>query len=445
MRTRFSSSILALACKTSLVVQAQVPLTPLWEHVDPYGAGSWYPVSDIRSTRVTFDSTSGRIYRSIMGTAWGGFYHVQVFDTVGNDLTPTPSVTLHGIDGDNDGLMTQVIRLTAVNDTLAAIVRYGLISGGTSGGLFNWLKVLGTDGSPYFLLGSGPIAMSDFHRDGQSTLVLTNDELYRYGPTNWPDGSIVVPQALGMAVLGNDVVLGPPPSLTHIDRSNLTALAPITVPSSGAATSSICIANGSSSFNYAALNSNGIMDVGLADVNLGPIWNTTITIPAPAFPTAYHVDEQGDFWIAVVQNGTGLLYRFRFLGGSYGVNSYSRRIDGIANDSSWLFLTGRVAGSSSNTYLAAFDTDLITDVASPEANPFCFYPNPANSQLRVDGLAPGTTRLIVTDATGRNVLELNGPFAGSIDITVAELPNGTYLLRSASGAGVVARPFTVLH
>lgn len=380
-----------------------------------------------------------------MGTEWGGVYHVQVFDTDGNDLTPTPSLTLHGIDGEYDGRMNQVIRLTAVNDTIAAIVRHGFIYDETSPSLFNWLKVLGTDGNPYLLLGNGPIAMNDFHRDVQGTLVLTNDELRKYGPANWPDGSIAAPQALGMAVLGNDVVVGAPPSIAHIDRSNLTAFAPIAVPSSGAAGSGICITNGGSTFNYAALNSNGIMDVGLADVNFGSIWSTTIAIPGPAFPTAYHVDAQGDFWIAVAQSGTGLLYRFHFMSGSYGVNSYSRRIDGIASSSSELFLTGRVAGTSSDTYLAAFETDLITGVASTEASTLRFYPNPASSELSVDGLAPGTTRLTVTDATGRDVLELNGPFTSSMNISVTEVPNGTYLLRSGCGALVNARLFTVMH
>lgn len=432
-----------------LSVQAQEPLTPLWQHVDAYGAGDWYPVSDVRSTIVTYDNSTGKIYRTIMGTEWGGIYHVQVFDTDGNDLTPIPSLTLHGVDGDIDGQMTKLIRLTVVNDTIAAIVRYASLYDETIG-FFNWLKVMGTDGTPYFLVGSGPTAMTDFQRDAQGTLVLTDDEIRRFGPTGWPDGSVAAPQAEGMAVLGNDLVVGAPPSIARIDRSTMTALSPIAVPSSGTATSGICMANGGTTFNYAALNSNGIMDVGFADMDSGPIWSTTITLPAQALPTAYHVDEHGDFWIAVALNATsvatlGLLYRFHGFDGTYGVNSYGRRIDGIASTTSTLFLTGRVAGSSSDTFLAGFTTDFITPVESTDASRLRLRPNPTTSELQLDGLAPGTTHLTIVDATGRTMRELNGPFTSSISVPIADLPNGAYMLRGSSRAVEVTLPFVVLH
>lgn len=444
MRIGHSTYILALACLTCLTTRAQEPLTPLWEHVDPFGAGGTYILNDVLSTRIAYDHGTDRIYRSVFRY---GPYRIQVFDRDGVDMTPSPPVEIQGIPP-GDYQITHLVQLAANNDTLAAIV-HGDVSFSESNDI-HWLKVLGTDGAPYFLLGNGSTPLNAYHQDAMGTLLHTDDELREYGPTNWPNGSIAVPPSLGMAVLGNDVVLGAPPSITHIDRNDLTTLAPVVVPSSGTPTAAICIANGSATFNYAAVNSNGIMDVGLADINAGPIWNTTITLPAQALPTAYHVDEQGDLWIAVAMDATGvatlgLLYRFRYQEGSNVVNSYSRRIDGIASNGSRLFLTGRVAGSTSNTYLAAFDTDLITNVAGTGSSAWRIHPNPSSTELRVDGLPPGITRLTITDATGRSVLSLGGPFTDPMRIPVGDLPNGTYVLGWTTGSSVFARAFSVLH
>ena len=439
--------ILPLLYTTGVVVKAQAPLTPLWMHIDLYGAGSILCYSDIVSTRLSYDQGNDLIYRSIIQWSMGGAYKIQVFDSEGSDITPATPVVLNGIAG-GDFELTQIVQLSVNNDTLSAIVRGEVYFSETDD--LNWLKMLGTDGSPIYLLGSGSIPLNAFHRDAMGTLILTDGELRRYGPTGWPDGSISVTPAEGMAVLGNEAVLGAPPSISSIDRSAMTPLPPIVVPSTGTATTSICLANGSSTFNYAALNSNGTMDVGLADINSGPIWSTTISIPSQAQATAYHVDEQGDLWIAVAHNATGVatlgvLYRFHSSDGSFGVNSFSRRIDGIASNGSRLFLTGRMTGSTSDTYVAAFDIDLITDVPSAESCALRFYPNPASTELRVDGLPPGTSRLTVTDVTGRIVKEVQGPCPGSMSIPVTDLPNGTFVLRSSGAGTTTMRSFSVLR
>ena len=447
MRTGYSPFILALVCTTRLAVHAQEPLTPLWMHVDPYGAGSLLASYDVLATRISYDLGTDRIYRSIIVFNWEGPYKIQVFDPEGNDITPSPAIELHGIlPGDYQ--VTQIEKLSATNDTLSAIVHGEFYFNETDD--LNWLKVLGTDGSPYLLLGCGSTPLNDYYQDATSTLLLTGDDLRRYGPTNWPDGSIATPPSEGMAVLGNDVVLGAPPSISRIDRSNMTALSPIAVPSSGTAATGICISNGSSTFNYAALNSNGTMDVGLADVNSGVIWSNIISIPAQAQPTAYHVDEQGDLWIAIALNATdvatlGLLYRFHFSGGSYGVNTFSRRIDDITSNGSRLFLTGRVEGSMTDTYLAAFDIDLITGTSNVSADDFNIYPDPAIDVIRIDGLEPKATRVEISDATGRFVREVKGPFLGSLNIPVSDLTNGAYLLRCSGDDFVTTRHFSVLR
>lgn len=441
MRTRYSYHILTWACLTGLAVQAQEPLIPLWSHVDPFGAGSSFISPDVLSTRISYDHGTDRIYRSIIGT-WDG-YKIQVFDPEGTDLTPSPPVELHGIPP-GDYQVNQIVQLSATNDTLSAIV-HGEVSGTDD---LNWLKVLGTDGSPYYLLGTGPTALNDFHRDAIGTLVLTDDELRRYGPSGWPEANIAVSNAESMAVLGDVVVLGVPPLISRIDRNAMTALAPIAVPGLGSASSGVCLANGSSTFNFAALNGNGLMILGLADINSGPIWSTTISIPAQAQPTAYHVDEQGDFWIAVAHNATdiatlGLLYRFDYSGGPYGVNSFSRRIDGIASSGGRLFLTGRQAGSTSDTYLAAFDTDLITSIECEGAVQISLLPNPASDLLNIRSIAQGTKRVQLMDATGRSLKELTGPFGTTLNFSVADLAPGSYFVRIEGLAGSATLPFQV--
>lgn len=447
MRAIGSKYLLSLAFANGISVQAQEPLIPLWQHVDPFGAGSLLASADVLSTRISHDPSTGLIYRAIFVYNGSSFYRIQVFDEEGNDLTPASPIILQGIPiGDYQAPL--VIQLSAANDTLSAIVR-GEVYFGTAEEI-NYLKVQGTDGSPYFLLGCGSTPLNSYHHDANGTLLLMADELRKYSPTNWPDGSITVSQAAGLAVLGNDVLLGAPPSFSRIDRSSMTAASPITVPSSGVAASGMCIANGGSAFNYAALNSNGIMDVGLVDINSGVIWNTTISVPGQARPTAYHIDAQGDFWVAIANNATGvanlgLLYRFHSTSGLYGVNSFSRRIDGIESSNGRLFLTGRQAGSSVATYLAAFDADLITEAQESTPGRLQIVPNPSSSEFRLVDVPSGTSRMSITDATGRIVRELKGPFTTAMSVSVSDLPNGTYLLSLFGGDSRSTRSFGVLH
>lgn len=448
MRIGYAAFILAWVCTTRLSVQAQEPLIPLWLHIDNFGAGSVYPSIDDLSTNLAFDHGTDRIYRSIrLATQWSA-YSLQVFDTEGNNLTPSPQSVIQGMPETSDALFTKITRLTARNDTIAAIVRFVSLYTPDHSGYYNWLKVLGTDAGHNLLLGTGPTAMNDYHHDAISTLVLTENKLRRYGPTGWPNGSVSTPDAEGMAVLGNDVVLGAPPSITRINRNSMTTLSPIAVPTSGSTAPGICIANGTTAFNYAALHSNGIMDVGLADINSGPIWNTTISIPAEAKPTAYHVDEQGDLWIAVAHNATGLatlglLYRFHYAGGPYGVNSFNRRIDGITSNDGRLFLTGRQAGSTSDTYLAAFETDLITSIAVDGAVQMSVSPNPTKDLLGIRSIPQGAERLHVMDATGRTLKTLSGPFDTTLNFSVADLAPGAYFVRIDGRAGSSTLPFQV--
>lgn len=433
MRTTYSPYILALVCTTSLTVRAQVPITPLWSHVDLFGAGFWYPEFDALSTRVAFDPGSEKLYRSIMPDGIGSYCAVQVFDVDGNDISPSPGITFQGLPGNIDGMWTDILRLSAGNDTLAAVIRFGNSY---------WLKVKEADGSPVLLLGVGSGQLNEFQQDTAGSLLLTSSELRSYGPTGWPNGTAITPNAGRMAVVGSEVFLGAPPSITRIERGTMTPLTPIAVPSTGTAITSVCLANTSSAFNYAAVNNNGTMDVGLADSNIGSVWSTTVPIPSGAEPTAYHVDELGNFWIAFVQNGVGLLYRFYQSGGPFAESSFSRRIDDIASSGNRLFLTGRVEGTTESTYLAAFDIDLITGVPNRPATSLSASPNPANDRFILHGNTTWTEGWI-TDATGKTVLSITQAELSSGSMAISDLAVGSYRLSVRNAKGTAQLPFVI--
>jgi len=404
----------------------------------------------VLSTRIAIDHGTGRIYRAVVEPQWSGSYIVEVFDPDGNDLTPSPAVELHGIDFPADAWVTNIIRMAAINDTLSAIVRFhNLYSESEVSDIdMNWLKVLSADGNPIYLVGNGHIATMDVHRDAMGILVLTASKLRRYGLTGWPSVSANVQNAGRMAVVGNEVILGIPPSINRFHRSTLTGLAPIEVPSSGTAVSGTCLPNGSSAFNYAAVNGNGTMDIGLVDINSGLVWNNTITIPSGAEPKAYHVDEFGDMWISFAHYTAeladlGLIYRFHSSIGSYTVNSYSRCIDDITSIGSRLFLTGRVSGTEYSTYLAAFDTDLITGLPAPNTAAMSLYPNPANNTISIQDIDAGIDRISIIDPTGRSLIELTGSFKGVLRFSTADLAPGSYFIRLSGPEGNATLPLQV--
>ncbi|HMC97752.1 MAG TPA: T9SS type A sorting domain-containing protein, partial [Flavobacteriales bacterium] len=343
----------------------------------------------------------------------------------------------------------QIIRLSAINDELAAVVLHDIFGADTFD--LNWSKVQTVNGEPVWLVGSGSKAMHDMRHDSSGTLVLLTDALRSYSPTGWPIGVIPTDRASRMALLENSLVLGVAPSIARIDRTTLTALTPITVPSSGTAVSGVCQANGNTAFNYATVNTNGTIDLGLADIGSGLVWNTVVTVPSGTEPTAYHVDEQGDFWIAFSHieaglSASGLLYGFSPLGAPSPVGSYGRSIDDIASGGAHLFLTGRQAGDMTSTYLAAFSTEFT--MGSPSAMPGAMpepFPNPASQTLSINNVTREVESISVKDAMGRTLKRVAGPFGTTINFSVADLAPGAYFVRLDGRAGTTTLPFQVSH
>lgn len=425
--------LLLIAWVITARTNAQVPLTPAWTHIDAFGAGDWYPYGDVFSTAVAFDPSSGAIYRTITENPSSGDYMVQVFDTDGFAVNSTPPLVFHGVPSTLDAIVTKVDHLSAHDNELMAIVRFSPN---------DWMKVIDPMGEPVFLVGLENENMVDFHRDASGTIVQSTNTLRTYSSSGWPLGTVQVDEAEDMTVFSGSIVLGLPPEIMHIDRGSLSLLPPILVPANGSATSGLVSANGNSSFNYVALNSNNTLDVGLADVNSGSVWSTTITITAGARLTASHTDELGNFWVATVQNNAALLYRFTYTPGPYAVGNYSRMIDGIASGDGKLFLTGRMAGSSTDTYLAAFDMDMMTGMSMISSTTLNLSPNPADAHLVVQGIN-AWVHAWIGDATGKRIKEISPDELATGHLSVSELAVGSYRLFLRNEHGGAQLPFVI--
>ncbi len=70
-----------------------------------------------------------------------------------------------------------------------------------------------------------------------------------------------------------------------------------------------------------------------------------------------------------------------------------------------------------------------TAVELLEGISFAVYPNPATEFVKVEGL-PANAQVDVISLTGKRVLSAQADFAGSLELNVAHLPKGLYLVRS---------------
>jgi hypothetical protein len=152
--------------------------------------------------------------------------------------------------------------------------------------------------------------------------------------------------------------------------------------------------------------------------------------------------------VAASRSGTapvGLLFRFSSTGVLTGNYTYGRSIDDIVCSGYRIFLSGWDATQSTMVYLAAFDTDITTSNHADAATRPRISPNPTSSEMRVEGLPQGTSRVSITDVTGRELDEIRGPFVGTVSISTDDLPNGTYLLRCDAAGLLTTQPFSVVH
>ncbi|HNI03509.1 MAG TPA: T9SS type A sorting domain-containing protein [Flavobacteriales bacterium] len=100
------------------------------------------------------------------------------------------------------------------------------------------------------------------------------------------------------------------------------------------------------------------------------------------------------------------------------------------------------------TNTAVFSVELSTGVAEPPREELTLWPNPSTDVLHVS-LPPATgpgARLSLVDMGGRTVRRVNTTGQGTVEIPVANLPDGLYAVRlEGAGGGILTRRFLKLR
>ncbi|MCC6938676.1 MAG: T9SS type A sorting domain-containing protein [Flavobacteriales bacterium] len=336
------------------------------------------------------------------------------------------------------------LRLLAQSDTLYFIDHYvGQLDD------VSWYRSarITLDSATTFSMHTGGGPQVDVHHDQFGDITVSPTVIRNFSNHHWLMGRAIVPTTDRIAADEMRIYCGRVPNIIALDRSSMTLLSPLVVPSSGSSTRTLLMLT-NDVINYASVNSNLTMDIGAVDTAGTVIWSSIVTLPQTTTLTGIVGDALGNVWISGSQSvspQTGILYRFNAMGAQTGNYTFGRTIDDIVCSGDTVFLSGWDAVDPTMVYLAAFATDMTTAIGSYGQGQLRIYPNPASTELRVDGLSPGTSRLTVTDVTGRFVKEVQGPFNGSMSIPVSDLPNGTYVLRSFGAGPTTMRSFSVLH
>lgn len=143
-------------------------------------------------------------------------------------------------------------------------------------------------------------------------------------------------------------------------------------------------------------------------------------------------NEANSYGFTIQSDFTSVEFPFSFLFGQ--ANCYDQAINPGAQCHAYDNRTLRL-----NHMAELFATAITTSpVCDPEYNavntllrttPFTFFPNPAGNTLQVRGDYHGPVLMTITDLTGSVVEESKENFNGSLNIPVARLARGAYLLR----------------
>lgn len=443
-----------LVCGVACMLSAQIgsaqeaqPLVPIWERLEDYGAHSSLMSQDRGTPKIAFDASASKLYRILNHASDHLTLHSFLED--GSD-SGNPDIVVDGLPGfqeNNDYSINTATRLSVRNDTIIALTRsYHQLWLSGSEQHRNIMDCRFGDGTDIRLYGSGTVAMHDAHLDWNGTLVLVQDELRAFDVMGWPRDTIAAPGAERFAIAGDRIVLGNPSAFMVLNRHTLN---PVDTISLGGPDywKAACFGFGDSEFYYVAYVPAYQIRVGRYHLENGAVWDTTITLETNVQPTAAHVDIHGKLWIGLTSgySGGGRLIEFSPEGLYLGYFAFRQSVHDITSSASHLYLSGISGPTSWGTYVAAFGIDLFSDVPVIAESVTRIYPNPANEHLQVTGLAPCTKHLTITDATGRFVRELKGPFANAMSVPVADLPNGTYLLSLSVGGARTSKSFSVLH
>ncbi len=421
------------------LLQGQTPIVPIWTQFIPSAA---------HETRLAMDHQADRLHLALTGSPADPKTHILAFGTDGAAIAPPFDELVLGTVVLPFNMIDQPLRLLAENDTIYYVEHLQRFDPDYATNV-NRAGSITLDSMPVFnvLVNGWYDDLTDIHHDPFGDLVSSLTVLRSFSMAHVLLGRISIPNTDRVAASEQRIYCGRAPNITTIDRGSLTLLSPIVVPSSGTSTRTLLMLT-DDLIHYASVNSNLSLDAGAVDTTGSLIWSSSLSVPQYTTLSGITLDASGRFWVAATQGGTtpmGLLFRFDPFGVLTGDYTFGRSVDDIVCSGDSVFLSGWDATDQTMVYLAAFSTDITTALGSNERGQVRIFPNPAKTGIRVDGLPPGTTRLTITDATGRAVLELNGSFTSSMCISVAEVPNGTYLLRVSGGAVVNAKLFTVEH
>ncbi|MBL0126895.1 MAG: T9SS type A sorting domain-containing protein [Flavobacteriales bacterium] len=420
---------------------AQVPIDPIWSRIVP---------SSSHVTKLALDHGTDRLHLAFQPAPTDAHTHIRAFNTDGSDVPPPyteltlgtllPATYTTGYPLYSDG----PLRLLAQSDTLYSIDHYLDQLDGVS-----WYRSarIAVDSATTFSMHTGSGPQVDVHHDQFGDITVSPTVIRNFSNHHWLMGRAIVPTTDRIAADESRIYCGRVPNITTMDRSSMTLLSPLVVPSSGSSTRTLIMLT-NDVINYASVNSNLTMDIGAVDTTGALLWSAVVNLPGTTSLTGIVGDAHGNVWVSGSQNTSpqsGVVYRFSSSGAQTGNYLFGRTIDDIVCSGDTVFLSGWDAVDPTMVYLAAFATDMTTAIGADGRSQLRIYPNPASTEIRVDGLSPGTSRLIIADVAGRFVKEVMGPFSGSMSIPVTDLPNGTYVLR-CSGAGATAiRSFSVLR
>lgn len=374
--------------------------------------------------------------------------HIRAFNLDGTDMPPPyTELTIGSLAFGSTGYPYESdmpLRLLAQEDTLYYVDHFlqpfDYMSWYRSGSIT-------LDSSVVFSMHTGEDPQVDIHQDQLGVINASSTLIRSFSKQHWPLGRAIVPTTDRIAANQTRIYCGRIPNISVLDRASMSSLTPIGVPSSGTSTHTLLMLAGDV-IHYASLNSNLTMDIGAVDTTGTVVWNTVLNAAQSTSLSGIVVDGSNNTWVAASRNGTapvGLLYRFSSTGALTGNYTYGRSIDDIVRSGYRIFLSGWDATQSTMVYLAAFDTDITTSNHADVATRLRVSPNPSSSEMRVDSLPQGTTRLFIMDIAGRALEEIRGPFVGAVSVPTAHLHNGTYLLRSDAAGLITTRPFSVVH
>lgn len=100
----------------------------------------------------------------------------------------------------------------------------------------------------------------------------------------------------------------------------------------------------------------------------------------------------------------------------------------VTFQSNWDFGVGAFLLSGSEVFKLASQT-VTSAEETDEAIPFHLYPNPANEEVTIQCSQQTVTRIVISDLTGRIIMENNERFEGSKTINTAGLSNGIFFIK----------------